>query len=40
MQAAAFLIGRIAGRGVGKVYNLTGGVAAWAYQVDDAFPTY
>jgi rhodanese-related sulfurtransferase len=36
MQAAAFL----AGRGAHAVYNLTGGVAAWAHQVDPAFPTY
>ena len=36
MQAAAFL----AGRGADEVYNLTGGVAAWAHQVDPAFPTY
>ena len=36
MQAAAYL----AGRGAEQVYNLTGGVAAWAHQVDPAFPTY
>ncbi len=36
LQAALFL----AGRGAGDVYNLTGGVAAWAHQVDPAFPTY
>ncbi len=36
MQVAAFL----ATRGASDVYNLTGGVAAWARQVDAAFPTY
>ena len=36
MQVAAFL----AARGATDVHNLTGGVAAWAYQVDPAFPTY
>jgi rhodanese-related sulfurtransferase len=36
MQVAAFL----AGRGATDVHNLTGGVAAWAHQVDPAFPTY
>ncbi len=36
MQVAAFL----AGRGASEVYNLTGGVAAWAHQVDPTFPTY
>ena len=36
MQAAAYL----AGSGARQVYNLTGGVAAWAHQVDPAFPTY
>jgi rhodanese-related sulfurtransferase len=36
LQAAVFL----AGRGADEVYNLTGGVAAWAHQVDPAFPTY
>lgn len=36
MQVAAFL----AARGASDVHNLTGGVAAWAHQVDRAFPTY
>ena len=36
MQVAAF----IAGRGADDVHNLTGGVAAWAHQVDPTFPTY
>jgi rhodanese-related sulfurtransferase len=36
MQVAAFL----AARGATDVHNLTGGVAAWAHQVDPAFPTY
>lgn len=36
MQVAAFL----AARGASDVHNLTGGVAAWARQVDPAFPTY
>ena len=36
MQVAAFL----AARGASDVYNLTGGVAAWAHQVDPSFPTY
>lgn len=36
MQVAAFL----AARGAADVHNLTGGVAAWAYQVDPTFPTY
>lgn len=36
MQVAVFL----AARGARDVHNLTGGVAAWAHQVDAAFPTY
>ncbi len=36
MQVAGFL----AARGAADVHNLTGGVAAWAHQVDAAFPTY
>ncbi len=36
MQVAGFL----AARGATDVHNLTGGVAAWAHQVDPAFPTY
>lgn len=36
MQAAAYL----AASGAQQVHNLTGGVAAWAHQVDPAFPTY
>lgn len=36
LQVAAFL----AARGAADVHNLTGGVAAWARQVDPAFPTY
>ena len=36
MQVAAFL----ASRGGADVHNLTGGVAAWASQVDPKFPTY
>ncbi len=36
LQVAAFL----SGRGASDIYNLTGGVAAWALQVDPAFPTY
>ena len=36
MQVAGFL----AARGATEVHNLTGGVAAWAYQVDPNFPTY
>jgi rhodanese-related sulfurtransferase len=36
MQVALFL----ASRGAHEVHNLTGGVAAWAAQVDPAFPTY
>ena len=36
MQVAAFL----ANRGADDVHNLTGGVAAWAHQVDPRFPTY
>jgi rhodanese-related sulfurtransferase len=36
MQVAAFL----AARGAHDVHNLAGGVAAWAAQVDPAFPTY
>ena len=36
MQVAAFL----AARGATDVHNLTGGVAAWARQVDATFPTY
>ncbi len=36
MQVAAFL----AAHGATDVHNLTGGVAAWAHQVDAAFPTY
>ena len=35
-QVAGFL----AARGASDVHNLTGGVAAWAHQVDAAFPTY
>ena len=35
-QVALFL----KGRGARNVHNLTGGVAAWAQQVDPAFPTY
>jgi rhodanese-related sulfurtransferase len=27
-------------QGFGKLYNLHGGVAAWAQQVDPAMPTY
>ena len=30
----------LAGRGADDVHNLTGGVAAWAHQVDATFPTY
>ncbi len=36
LQVAAWL----AARGAGDVRNLTGGVAAWAQQVDPSFPTY
>ena len=36
MQVASFL----AARGATDVHNLTGGVAAWAHQVDASFPTY
>ncbi len=36
MQVATFL----AAHGATDVHNLTGGVAAWAHQVDAAFPTY
>ena len=36
MQVAAFL----AANGAAEVHNLTGGVAAWAHQVDAGFPTY
>jgi rhodanese-related sulfurtransferase len=36
MQVAQFL----AARGATDVHNLTGGVAAWAHQVDATFPTY
>ena len=36
MQVAAFL----AARGARDVHNLTGGVAAWAHQVDPSFPIY
>jgi rhodanese-related sulfurtransferase len=36
MQVAGFL----AAHGATNVHNLTGGVAAWARQVDPAFPTY
>jgi rhodanese-related sulfurtransferase len=36
LQVAGFL----AARGATDVHNLTGGVAAWAHQVDAAFPTY
>ena len=36
MQVALFL----ANRGARDVHNLSGGVAAWAAQVDPAFPTY
>ncbi|HEY1089511.1 MAG TPA: rhodanese-like domain-containing protein [Rhodocyclaceae bacterium] len=36
MQVAAFL----EQNGFGKLYNLQGGVAAWAAQVDPTMPTY
>jgi rhodanese-related sulfurtransferase len=36
MQVALFL----EHQGFGDVYNLTGGVDAWARQVDPAMPTY
>ena len=36
MQVAGFL----AARGASNVHNLTGGVAAWAHQVDPSFPIY
>lgn len=36
MQVAAFL----EQNGFGKLYNLQGGVAAWAAQVDPQMPTY
>lgn len=36
MQVAAFL----EQNGFAKLYNLQGGVAAWAAQVDPAMPTY
>ena len=36
MRAAAYL----AQQGFEKVYNLTGGVDAWAKRVDPAMPTY
>ncbi len=36
MQVASFL----AARGATDIHNLTGGVAAWAREVDPAFPTY
>jgi rhodanese-related sulfurtransferase len=36
MQVAAFL----EQQGFGKLHNLTGGVAAWAAQVDPSMPTY
>lgn len=36
LQVALFL----KGQGAAEVHNLTGGVAAWAQQVDPAFPTY
>lgn len=36
LQAAMFF----AARGADDVHNLTGGVAAWASQVDPDFPTY
>ena len=36
MQVAAFL----EQNGFGKMYNLQGGVAAWAAQVDPKMPTY
>jgi rhodanese-related sulfurtransferase len=36
MQVAAFL-GR---RGFGQVWNLSGGIDAWAREVDPACPTY
>lgn len=36
MQVAMFL----ARQGYGDVYNLAGGVDAWARQVDSAMPTY
>lgn len=36
MQVAAFL----AAHGATDVHNLTGGVAAWAYEVDPTCPTY
>ncbi|CAG9177840.1 rhodanese-like domain-containing protein [Cupriavidus respiraculi] len=37
MQVASFLERQ---HGFGKVYNLTGGVHAWAEQVDPAMPRY
>ena len=36
MQVAGFL----AARGASDVHNLTGGVDAWAHQVDASFPIY
>ncbi|SPD44093.1 Rhodanese-related sulfurtransferase (fragment) [Cupriavidus taiwanensis] len=36
MQVAAYL----ERQGYGKVYNLTGGVDAWASQVDPGMPKY
>jgi rhodanese-related sulfurtransferase len=36
MQVASYL----AGAGRSRVYNLSGGVAAWAEQVDPAMPRY
>ncbi|MES2260440.1 MAG: rhodanese-like domain-containing protein [Pseudomonadota bacterium] len=36
MQVAAFL----ERNGFGKMINLTGGIHAWALQVDNAMPTY
>ena len=36
LQVAGFL----AARGAVDVHNLSGGVAAWAHQVDATFPTY
>jgi rhodanese-related sulfurtransferase len=36
MNAACYLVQQ----GFGKVYNLTGGVDAWAKRVDPSMPTY